>query len=176
MSLMFGAANPVDLSDYHPPLDVGLQRVELEIIRGRARRRMRTVRPPVFLIGAAKDSDLALADDRFPELHSYLFCGSSEISYRWLEIGPELKVNGTPGKSGMLQDGDVLQMGSYEFRIHIHPCGPWDHPRGGRRRCSTIRIDRERARREVFNLLYDIRCMLPVKGGTGPIRRDILAS
>jgi hypothetical protein len=97
----------------------GLPQVDLEILRGRAQNRVRPVKVPAFLIGSAPDCDLVLGDNRFPEAHSYLLLSSSEVSLRWLGIGPEVAVNGQSIQKTRLRDGDHLQMGPYEFRISI---------------------------------------------------------
>jgi len=97
----------------------GLPKVQLEIVRGRARHRIRPVRVPVFLIGSAGDCDLVLGDPEFPEVHTYLFLNAGSVSARHLGAGAPLLVDGRIVKSAALHDGDVLSSGPYEFRIRI---------------------------------------------------------
>ncbi len=96
-----------------------LPQVGLEIVRGKASRRIREVSPPVFLIGAAEDCDLVLGDQRFPAAYAYLYVTARGVSVRHLGEGPELLVNRELTESSLLADGDVLEMGAYEFQLHI---------------------------------------------------------
>ena len=102
-------------------------RVTLEIVRGRARRLVRRVAPPVFLIGAAPDCDLVLAEAGFPEAFAYVYVTGEGVSVRHLGARPELLVNGRSVESALLDDGDSLAMGPFEFAINIVPLDP----RGG---------------------------------------------
>lgn len=104
-----------------------LPRVTLEIVRGKARRLLRRVSPPVFVIGSAADCDLVLADERFPEAYAYVYVTSRGVTLRHLGAPPELLVNGCVVQSAMLDDGDRLAMGDYEFQINITV----EDPRGG---------------------------------------------
>ncbi len=109
-----------DGQDLHGPhVRRGMPDVELEILRGRAQNRIRLVREPAFLIGSANDCDLVLGDSQFPEAHSYLLLAPNEVAIRWLGIGPEMIVNGEPAVRAPLCDGDVLETGTYKFRISI---------------------------------------------------------
>lgn len=96
-----------------------IPQVMLEVLRGRARHRLRPVGPPVFLIGRANDCDLVLGDPQFPDLHTYLFVTEAGVMARYLGHGPEFEVNGIPRESTELGDGSVIRMGTYEFKIHI---------------------------------------------------------
>lgn len=97
-----------------------LPEVTIEIARGAAQRRQRVVRPPVFLIGAAADCDLVLGDPLFPTVHTYLYVTSTGVSARHIGEGPALLVNGQEVESTPLADGDLLQLGVYEFVLRIH--------------------------------------------------------
>jgi pSer/pThr/pTyr-binding forkhead associated (FHA) protein len=102
-----------------PHFRQGLPQVALEILRGSARHRLRQVRTPVFLIGAAADCDLVLGDPLFPAVHTYLYVRNDGVSLRYLGEGPDLCVNGRRIESTPVGHGDLLQMGSYEFRLHV---------------------------------------------------------
>ncbi len=93
--------------------------IELMINRGRARHRVRPVRPPVFLIGSAADCDLVLGDQRFADVHAYLLVGTGRVSLRWLGLEPELTVNGAPATHVRLEDDDRIRMGPYEFILRM---------------------------------------------------------
>ena len=101
-----------------------MPKVGLEIVRGKASRKVRDVNPPVFLIGAAADCDLVLGDLRFPEAYAYLYVTLRGVSVRHLGEGPELYVNGELTESGLLADGDLLELGPYEFQVHIQERSP----------------------------------------------------
>lgn len=96
-----------------------LPQVTLEIIRGRARQRIRPIVRPAFLIGSAADSDLMLGAQQFPTAHCYLLLNPEGVGLRWLGFSPEVLVNDRPVEKAELQDGDVLRTGPYEFRIRI---------------------------------------------------------
>ena len=95
-------------------------RVELEIVRGRAKNRIRPVNVPVFLIGSATDCDLVLGDPDFPGTHTYLFIAEDRVTLRHLGLSPQLIVEGEPVDHAVLGDGQSFQLGNnYAFRIHI---------------------------------------------------------
>ncbi|MCA9247231.1 MAG: FHA domain-containing protein [Planctomycetales bacterium] len=97
----------------------GQLRVALEILRGRAVRRMRPIDGPASLIGSAPDCDLVLGDARFPEVHSYVRVTDGQVTIRHLGFSPDLLVNGQPATLAILRDGDVIQMGPYYFGVRI---------------------------------------------------------
>lgn len=96
-----------------------LPEVTLEIVRGQAKHKCRPIEVPVFLIGQAGDCDLVIGDPQFPEVHTYIFVTTQSVTVRCLGEGPEILVNSIPVKSTELHNGDLLQMGSYEFQISI---------------------------------------------------------
>jgi hypothetical protein len=97
-----------------------LPKVELEITRGRARQRVRPIDGLAFLVGAADDNDLVLADPQFPDSHSYLLRSPLGLTLCWLGEGPEITVNGAPVLSTALVPADArLRTGPYEFRIRL---------------------------------------------------------
>lgn len=95
--------------------------VALEVTRGTAKRLIRKVESPVFLIGSASDCDLVLSDQAFPEVHTYLFLNESGVTIRRIAPEPEVMINNEPCETGELGDGDLLQLGPYEFRVYISP-------------------------------------------------------
>ena len=101
----------------HFPLE--LPRVWLEIVRGRARLRVRPVVVSTFLVGTAKDGDLVLSDPQFAGAHFYLRRSHGGVSLRHLGAAPEVTVNGTVVRKTALFDGDRIRTGPYEFRLHV---------------------------------------------------------
>jgi hypothetical protein len=98
--------------------------VALEIVRGRARHRVRPIHGPVFVVGTALDGDLVLGDPQFPDAHCYLMKGPEGIRIKHLGALPELSVNGHPTSGMALSDGDRIRMGPYEFLVRITPALP----------------------------------------------------
>lgn len=96
-----------------------LPRVELEILRGRAKNKIRRIDVPVFLIGSAPDCDLVLADPAFPAVHTYVYVNPSGVSVRRLGEGPQLAVDGREVQSAVISDGQTLFLGRYEFNVRI---------------------------------------------------------
>jgi predicted component of type VI protein secretion system len=103
----------------HSATTPALPCVELEILRGRAKNRIRRVEVPVFLIGAAHDCDLVLADPAFPEVHTYLYVNRGGVTVRRLGEGPMLAVDGVEVENAPIADGQTLRIGSYEFAVRI---------------------------------------------------------
>lgn len=102
-------------------------RVCLEIVRGRVRQRVRKVRGRVFLIGAAHDCDLVLADPAFPEAYAYLFIAAHRVTVRWLGVGPELLVAGERAEHALLHDGDEIAFGPFALVVRIQTPPPRSH-------------------------------------------------
>ncbi len=117
MSRNYRLHNPQDPSGPHTRSS--LPQVTLEIIRGRARQRIRPIVRPAFLIGSAADSDLMLGAEQFPSAHCYLMLNPEGVGLRWLGFAPEVRVNDLAVEKADLQDGDMLRTGPYEFRIRI---------------------------------------------------------
>jgi pSer/pThr/pTyr-binding forkhead associated (FHA) protein len=94
--------------------------VELNILRGQARQKVRRVQVPVFLIGSAVDCDLVLKDPRLPEVHTYLYVTRKSVSVRHLGIGPAVFVRGDRVESAELRHGDRVEIGdAFEFELKI---------------------------------------------------------
>jgi predicted component of type VI protein secretion system len=96
-----------------------LPRVELEILRGRARNKLRRIDVPVFLIGSARDCDVVLADADFPDVHPYLYVNRGGVSVRRIAENPPLIVDDCDVQSATIVDGQRLQIGRYEFEVRI---------------------------------------------------------
>jgi pSer/pThr/pTyr-binding forkhead associated (FHA) protein len=104
--------------------------VSLEIVRGRARNKLRLVEARAFLIGSATDCDLVLGDPHFPPVHAYLLRSPQTTTIRWLGSGPALSVNDREAiESEPLADQDLIRTGPYEFRVHIELTGGSPGPR-----------------------------------------------
>ena len=96
-------------------------RVELEILRGRVKQRVRPILNPAFLVGMADDCDLVLGDPQFPEVHTYIRISNTGVTLRHLGFSPALTINGEPAHQQLLHDGDRIRTGPFEFLVHLHP-------------------------------------------------------
>lgn len=146
-----------------PHYPTSLPKVQLEIVCGQARHKVRPIEVPVFLIGTADDCDMVLGDPRFPEAHMYLLPTEEGVSLRWLGVGPEVTVGGRPVDTTLLQHDDCIRTAQYEFRIHIQSTNetrpdrrtPWRQT--GRGPESVDSPDTPDALQDVRCLLEDIR-------------------
>jgi len=143
-----------------------LPQVGLEIVRGKASHRIREVNPPVFLVGAAEDCDLVLGDLRFPEAYAYLYVTVRGVSVRHLGEGPELYVNGELTESALLADGDILELGAYEFQLHIQERSPRGQGRsegGWEELRETDFLGLDAAMDDVWHLMAQIRASVALE-------------
>ena len=109
-----------------------LPQVELEIIRGRARNRVRQMRGTTFLIGSGNECDLVLGDPQFEEVHGYLLLGTQGLVLRHLGFEPQLTVDGRPVRKTLLWNQARIRTGPFEFRVHIRSAGAdGEFSRGG---------------------------------------------
>jgi hypothetical protein len=136
--------------------------IELEIVRGHARRRRRPVCVPAYLIGRADDCDLVVGDDRFPHAYAYLLVRGKQLLLRHLGFAPQLCVNGVPVTQLPLSDGDSIEAGPYEFRVHIrHLEAATEYPHasgaGGLRPRAARAVAQTEALAEALDLLRCIR-------------------
>lgn len=89
----------------------------LEIQRGIAQKKQRAVSEPMFLVGASDDCDMVLGDPQFSAIHFYLLHRQGNTMLRCVQSYPEVSVNGEVRQSVVLQDGDRIRTGPYEFRV-----------------------------------------------------------
>ncbi|MBT6154990.1 MAG: hypothetical protein HOL01_00730 [Planctomycetaceae bacterium] len=71
-----------------------------------------------FLIGAAEGCDLRLGGADMPPLHSIVHVDHVEALLETVTLTPPLKVNGLVVESVLLQDGDRIGIGPFEFLAH----------------------------------------------------------
>jgi hypothetical protein len=96
-----------------------LPKVELVVVRGRVRNRIRPVLGPVFLIGGSAQCDLVLGDPRVPAVHSYLLLTRRGVTLRHLGAPPLVLVEGKPIESVQLADGQQITLAPFQFQVHI---------------------------------------------------------
>jgi hypothetical protein len=100
-----------------------LPRVDVIIGRGVAQQRVRTVTPPVFVIGTNPECDLVLTDEQFADHYAYIMVSEDRVMLRHLCVSPEITVNRRLVRWSELVHGDRLRMGPYEFWLRIWPIG-----------------------------------------------------
>lgn len=91
----------------------------LEVLQGRTQYRDRPVTTNRFLIGSGPACDLRLGGSEIPAVHSFIVCDPEGITLEALAPAPALIHNGHPVISTQLQDGDVIRIGTLEFRAHV---------------------------------------------------------
>jgi hypothetical protein len=89
----------------------------LQIRRGRARFRRRPVSGPMFLVGRGANCDLVLGDPQFSDVHFYLWRQKTGTRIRRMGDSPELTVNGQVTTSRLLNCGDRIRTGPFEFYV-----------------------------------------------------------
>lgn len=103
-----------------PQIFSDLPTVELTVVRGRVRNRIRPVIGPVFLIGGSAECDLVLGDPRVPAVHSYLLLTRRGVMLRHLGEPPYILVEGKPIDSVQLDDGQQISLPPFQFQVRIN--------------------------------------------------------
>ncbi len=102
-----------------PKIFTDLPSVELVIVRGRARDRVRSVVGPVFLIGGSTQCDLVLGDPSVPSVHSYMLVTRRGVMLRHLGEPPFVIVEGKRVESIHLVDGQQIGLEPFQFQVRI---------------------------------------------------------
>lgn len=68
-----------------------------------------------FLIGSGVQCQLRLGDDEIPEIHTVLEVVEDTVTLSTKTDSPCLLINGTAPSSAKLEDGDLLEIGSYRM-------------------------------------------------------------
>ena len=90
----------------------------LEIRRGQAKRLIRDISQPVFVVGSGEDCDMVLGDKQFPPIHFFVLHRNGRTTLRHVGSQPELTVNGkTPRSSATIEPGDRIRTGPFEFVV-----------------------------------------------------------
>jgi Inner membrane component of T3SS, cytoplasmic domain len=105
-------ASPLPDGDQLPPAPGS---GELVVQNGRHAGTRRPLRSPLTLIGRTSECDVRLVSDAVAALHCALFPTAAGIVLR--DLGSGTKVNDEPVETGLLQDGDILSVGPFQFRI-----------------------------------------------------------
>lgn len=87
----------------------------LRLADGDTRFPIRPVPEGDFLIGSGPDCDLRLGDGQLPPLHSILRVSEESATCVLMVRSPELVVNGEPVRKAELQDGDLVEIGTFRF-------------------------------------------------------------
>ncbi|MEX0728211.1 MAG: FHA domain-containing protein, partial [Planctomycetaceae bacterium] len=87
----------------------------LEVSRGRTVFRRRPITNKSFLIGSGEHCDLQLGGPEIPLLFAIIQADGERLTVRSLENEPDLKVNGQAVTSAVLSDGDLIEIGLFQF-------------------------------------------------------------
>lgn len=102
-----------------PHFPISLPSVQLEIVQGQARNRVRQIQERAYLFGSSDQCDLVLRDASVEEVQGYLLNTPQGVWVRQLGRQTTLSVNGRPVRCMLLLDKDRLRVGPFEFRVHI---------------------------------------------------------
>jgi len=102
-----------------PHFPMRLPRVELEIVQGQAKHKIRPVHQRTYLFGNSDQCDLVLRDDRVEEIQGYILNTPEGVWVRQLGHQDALSVNGRQVRCMLLMDKDRLSVGPFELRVHI---------------------------------------------------------
>ncbi|NOX56848.1 MAG: FHA domain-containing protein [Planctomycetes bacterium] len=92
--------------------------VSLRVRRGETQQPERPVNTERFLIGSGPRCHLRL-DGGIPSLHSLIRRDGEEIWIEALASSPPLQVNGQIRRSTLLQNGDRIEIGAFEFEVLV---------------------------------------------------------
>ncbi|WP_339909760.1 FHA domain-containing protein [Symmachiella dynata] len=92
----------------------------LQVSRGKTNFPHRPVTVPRFAIGAGSGCDIVLGDPNVPALHTILLVEGGCVIAEAIAHSPLLKVNGNVVKTAILEDGDVLTIGGFQFAIQLN--------------------------------------------------------
>jgi hypothetical protein len=93
---------------------------ELIVQNGRLSGVRTPLRSPVTVVGQAQGCDVRLDVDGVSPLHCLLLHGPSGLVLRDLQSVSGTCINGAPVAVCALHDGDLLSVGPFQFKIHIH--------------------------------------------------------
>lgn len=92
-------------------------RFHLDVCRGRTRNPSRPIDRETFLVGSAESCHLRLGDDSIPALHSALRVVGEFVELVSIELAPAVHVNGIETTEALLEHGDVIEIGGFEFTL-----------------------------------------------------------
>ena len=94
---------------------------ELIVQSGRQNGARRPLQIPLTVIGKAAGCDIRLNSTNIGEMHCLLVHGPTGLMIRDLDSANGTFVNGERTTSLNLKDGDLLTIGSFQFRLHLPP-------------------------------------------------------
>ncbi|MDG2390797.1 MAG: hypothetical protein P8M30_15920 [Planctomycetaceae bacterium] len=104
----------------------------LEIMSGKTKFPNRPMPRGRLSIGASAKCWLQLGGPGIPEIHSWMEVGRKEVALYVFEEEPSIQVNGSKVQFALLKGGESLQIGTFEFQIHVNvtdePDKPWLKP------------------------------------------------
>lgn len=105
----------------------------LEILSGKTKFPNRPMPRGRLSIGSSNKCWLQLGGPGIPEIHSWMEVGRKEIALYVFEEEPSIQVNGSKVQFALFKGGESLQIGAFEFQIHVRvedddPDKPWLKP------------------------------------------------
>jgi hypothetical protein len=96
----------------------------LVVTYGRTARKVRPLERDLVVIGQGRGSDVSLGSPEIADGHCVLF--RTPEGWRLRDCGSRIgtRLNGKAVHESVLCDGDVLQVGTFTFRMHMPPAAP----------------------------------------------------
>jgi pSer/pThr/pTyr-binding forkhead associated (FHA) protein len=94
--------------------------VELIVQNGRLRGSSHPLYEPLTLVGRASGCDVRLNADSVGPHHCALVLDPRGLLLRVLTTGNSTQVNGQPAVNGLLNDGDLLTIGLFQFQVRVN--------------------------------------------------------
>jgi hypothetical protein len=101
-----------------------LPNVQIRILTGRARNRIREVRNTAYFIGTNRDCDMVLGDDRFPAVYAFLLICREGVIIRHLGQGPRLQVDGAAVRRAVVTGESRVSAGPFDFAVCVQAGTP----------------------------------------------------
>ncbi len=92
----------------------------LHVSRGQTKFPHRPVTVPRFVIGSGSGCDIVLGDAHVPLIHTILLVDGGRVIAETVARSPLLKVNGNVVGTAILEDGDALAIGGFQFVVRLN--------------------------------------------------------
>jgi hypothetical protein len=101
------------------PATAARPQVELIVLNGRLKGNRRPLNGPLTLFGQDPTCDIRLNLDGIAFLHAALVIGPAGPIVRSLSSASPVQVNGVVSDNRLLQDGDILTVGPFQFQVCV---------------------------------------------------------
>lgn len=95
------------------------RKFSLEVVSGQTRFPTRPLPSGRLSIGSGRKCWLQLGGKRMPEIHSWFEVGNKDVALYVFEEQPSVQVNGARVQFFLLKGGESIQIGPFEFLLHV---------------------------------------------------------